>query len=460
MAETIFGIVVLLIFILLVILIVEEKKKKKQRIFKQELAKTQAEEKRLAEIQALKIAEQKRAETIQRDRVLAEQKRLADIQAQKVAEQKRQETIQRNRILEDQKRLADIQAQKIAEQTKAENERLQNLENEKYESVLVIDAYTCNSTNTNVAVLKRKNNTYAFVNVSVASNINSHLKQTKEVIAGLNWFDETTYLTHYEQFCSQKAKIEKENYLIAQAKLVIVEQEQKEKERQNQILIQKVKEERQRQLELQAERQSQLKKQEEREKQILQDKLNKRKIQLLEKKENWREIENILKQNGIVKFYHFTDKANLQSIKTNNGLYSWDYCIKNNINVPYFGGGELSRSLDSKANLQNYVRVSFTRQHPMMYVAQKEGRIQNPIILEISLDVAYLLNTKYSDRNATKNGVRIGNDIEALNRIKFDLVKKNKHFDIENEEERSYFQAELLILEHIPIEFITNINNL
>lgn len=185
-----------------------------------------------------------------------------------------------------------------------------------------------------------------------------------------------------------------------------------------------------------------------------------RRKQLLERKENWREIENIFKQNGIVKLYHFTDKANLPLIKINNGLFSWDYCIKNNIKVPYFGGGELSRSLDSKANLQNYVRVSFTRQHPMMYVAQKDGRIQNPIILEISLEVAYLLNTKYSDRNATKNGARIGNDIEALNRIKFDLVKKNKHFDIENEEERSYFQAELLILEHIPSEFITNINNL
>ena len=95
-----------------------------------------------------------------------------------------------------------------------------------------------------------------------------------------------------------------------------------------------------------------------------------------------------------------------------------------------------------------------------MFVAQKDGRIQNPRILEISIDVAYLKSTKYSDRNATKNSARIGNDLDALNIIRFELVKKNKHFDIENEEERSYFQAELLILEHIPIEFITNINNL
>lgn len=185
-----------------------------------------------------------------------------------------------------------------------------------------------------------------------------------------------------------------------------------------------------------------------------------RKKQLLEKKSNWRDFDIKLRQENIVRFYHFTDKENLQSIKLHNGLFSWDYCIKNNIVVPHFGGGDLSRSLDSREGFQNYVRVSFTRQHPMMFVAQKDGRIQNPIILEISLEVAFLKETKYSDRNATRNGAKIGNDIEALNRIKFDLVKKNKHFDIENEEERVYFQAELLILEHIPIEFITNINNL
>lgn len=95
-----------------------------------------------------------------------------------------------------------------------------------------------------------------------------------------------------------------------------------------------------------------------------------------------------------------------------------------------------------------------------MFIAQKDGRIQNPIILEISINVAYLEGTKYSDRNATKNGARIGVDLDALNRIRFDLVKKNKHFDIENEDERVYFQAELLILEHIPIEFILNINSI
>lgn len=76
------------------------------------------------------------------------------------------------------------------------------------------------------------------------------------------------------------------------------------------------------------------------------------------------------------------------------------------------------------------------------------------------MDVAYLKNTKFSDRNATRNGAKVGDSVDSLKKIRFDLVKKQKHFDIEDEEERHFYQAEILCLRHLPIEFIININNL
>ena len=44
---------------------------------------------------------------------------------------------------------------------------------------------------------------------------------------------------------------------------------------------------------------------------------------------------------------------------------------------------ELSRNLDAKAGLEDYVRLSFCSNNPMMHVARKEKRISNPVLLRI-----------------------------------------------------------------------------
>ena len=75
---------------------------------------------------------------------------------------------------------------------------------------------------------------------------------------------------------------------------------------------------------------------------------------------------------------------------------SWSYCEKHKIDIPNPGGGNLSRNLDEMRNLQDYVRLSFTTEHPMMYVAMKDGRISNPVILRIDPSVVYLQHKIYS----------------------------------------------------------------
>lgn len=174
-------------------------------------------------------------------------------------------------------------------------------------------------------------------------------------------------------------------------------------------------------------------------------------------KPNWQEYQETISVNKIQTLYHFTDRANLQSIKRHGALYSWHYCDNNNIPIPAPGGDDLSRSLDRRYNLQNYVRVSFTRNHPMMYIALNQNRITNPVILEIDPEVIFWNNTKYANKNATRNDVSIGSEVEDFRKIRFDIVRLNKHFDLEDSD-RPYFQAEVLILEKIPIEFILNID--
>ena len=178
----------------------------------------------------------------------------------------------------------------------------------------------------------------------------------------------------------------------------------------------------------------------------------------MELKDNYQDYKNILQRNGITKLYHFTDRGNLESIIRNGGLYSWEDCDNRSITISRPGGGITSRNLDRRDNLQDYVRVSFVTQHPMMYVAMNDNRISNPVILEIDPQVVYWKGTKYADRNATKNGANVGDSLSDFEAIHFNAIKARTHFDLADEE-RQFFQAEVLVKNFIPLSYITNINN-
>ena len=178
----------------------------------------------------------------------------------------------------------------------------------------------------------------------------------------------------------------------------------------------------------------------------------------MELKDNYQEYKEILERQGIKKLYHFTDRDNLESIIRNGGLYSWADCEKKSIDIKKPGGSGVSRQLDKRDGLQNYVRVSFTKQHPMMFVAMGDGRISNPVVLEIDPQVIWWKGTRYADRNATKTGANVGEGLSDFNAIHFNSVKANKHFDLD-EDEQPFYQAEVLVKNHIPLEYITNIGN-
>ena len=180
----------------------------------------------------------------------------------------------------------------------------------------------------------------------------------------------------------------------------------------------------------------------------------------MDKKSNWQEFKVVMDEHRITKLYHFTDRDNLESIIKSGGLYSWMDCDRKGIKINKPGGSLESRQLDSSRKLENYVRVSFTTQHPMMYVAMRDGRISNPVILEIDPEVIYWKDTCYSNMNATIHRIspNIGDSLSDFKQIHFQSVKAHKHFDLP-EEEQPYFQAEILVKNFIPLEYIKNIGN-
>ena len=175
-------------------------------------------------------------------------------------------------------------------------------------------------------------------------------------------------------------------------------------------------------------------------------------------KNNYDEFKKLIEQHHITTLYHFTDRENLESIIKNGGLYSWADCEHKGISISKPGGSLDSRNLDKRDNLQNFVRVSFVREHPMMYVAMNDGRISNPVVLEIDPEVIYWQDSLYADRNATKNGALVGSSIDDFSQLHFNSFKAKKHFDLDADEQK-FYQAEVLVKNHIPLQFIKNIGN-
>lgn len=186
---------------------------------------------------------------------------------------------------------------------------------------------------------------------------------------------------------------------------------------------------------------------------------------LLTKKFNWRDFQKVLQENNITAFYHFTDQSNLKSIKANGGLYSWFYCDMNNIVIPMPGGSMGSRQNDKINGKRDFVRLAFNKEHPMLFIAEKDGRISNSVWLNIDIEVAYFENTEFSDKNAAAYSSYkpiIGKEVSNLENVRFDILKKAqrvKHYNL-NDDEKPYNQAEVLVKTWIPLEHITNINNI
>jgi len=190
--------------------------------------------------------------------------------------------------------------------------------------------------------------------------------------------------------------------------------------------------------------------------------LNKQNVLVKEKqpqykyKKLYKNIPIFLKSKGIKCLYHFTAIENIESIITNQGLYSWNGLQNKGIQSILLSN-KLSRQLDKQKKLENYVRLSFTNYHPMSTKVKKEYSKQL-VWLEIDLEVCLWDSTLFSNINATDNNVIIKNDFDFLKTIDFEVFKKR--YNTLSGPEKKQYQAEILVKDFLPIEYIKNIDKL
>lgn len=166
---------------------------------------------------------------------------------------------------------------------------------------------------------------------------------------------------------------------------------------------------------------------------------------------------DFLISNEIERLYHFSSRNNLSSIKE-NGICSVSELAKLGLSVNY-SSSSFSRQIDSNKDLSDYVHLSYERKHPMLFVALAEGRIYDYVIFEIQPIVIFQEGTKFSNMNAAKKNAIISDDINFFLKIPFDRFHNREYYSL-NDEDKNWYQSEILVRQKIVAEQIINIKEL
>ncbi len=166
---------------------------------------------------------------------------------------------------------------------------------------------------------------------------------------------------------------------------------------------------------------------------------------------------NILKEKGIDRFYHFTDVRNLPSILECNCLFSRKRSNLEGITINFPGGNEESWQKDCLYQLDDYVRLSFCYDHPMMYRLQQENKYKL-VILGFNIEVLEKSFFGFSDRNATAHDHRIEYGPHGLAIVNLDATQR--HYLKKEDPDFGFHQAEILIKSEVSLDYLIDCKKL
>lgn len=130
---------------------------------------------------------------------------------------------------------------------------------------------------------------------------------------------------------------------------------------------------------------------------------------------------DFLRKYGIREFFHFTEIANLPSIRR-HGLLSLAELSRLNLQNVHYASDPESRAIDAHYGLDGYVRLAFVNSHPMEYVARKEGRLSSTKFISVKSEVIHFEGVRVAAGVAFGHGVPIYDIEEAINQLDFDVL--------------------------------------
>jgi hypothetical protein len=157
--------------------------------------------------------------------------------------------------------------------------------------------------------------------------------------------------------------------------------------------------------------------------------------------------------------YHFTDSRNITKIKRLGGLFSYRELSNLRLNGVVYGGNDWSHDADNMSDVDDYVHLCFTTNHPMEYVARQEGRIQETCWICVHREVLLIEGVLFTNDVANKAGVTLLTNDDAVRELDHEAIFTFIDFGIGNNQQRKQIaeKYEILIPKHIPLQYLANI---
>jgi hypothetical protein len=153
--------------------------------------------------------------------------------------------------------------------------------------------------------------------------------------------------------------------------------------------------------------------------------------------------------------YHFTDSRNVASIRELDGLWSTAKLREMGIDF-HPGGNQHSLDADKLFGMDEYVHLCFTSEHPMAFIAKKDGRIEKLqwIYIDDPKSIFEIEGVQYCAEVANKSGVthcpiedvRDTFDVEALSYLDWKVGNNYAR-------RQAVEKAEVLVPDHVPLKF-------
>ncbi len=169
-----------------------------------------------------------------------------------------------------------------------------------------------------------------------------------------------------------------------------------------------------------------------------------------------RELVRELNRHGIDALYHLTDESNLESIKK-HGLLSYEEQKKRGISFFYSVATDDSRYIDSRYGYSSYIHLSFSKEHPIFYVAVSDKRILKPVLLKIPLDYLFVDGVKACDRVVNTKGAKCFDIWSIPKRIKLISFYKEARDMVPMKLLKEDWKAEVLVPCKIKAEDIVTV---
>jgi hypothetical protein len=121
------------------------------------------------------------------------------------------------------------------------------------------------------------------------------------------------------------------------------------------------------------------------------------------------------------RFYHFTDRKNLDSIRSHGLLCTRSLRAKKLFDGTITGGDANSLESDAAKGTDKYVCLCFTDSHPMAFIARTERNL-DPVYLQVDPQVLKLPGVMITDAPSNQNGVERIPAAKALDSLDLEVL--------------------------------------